>query len=95
VQAPLPPARPSLVAPPPLPKNNDIADDEDMYCIPVQQGAAPAEVRSAFFDRNPLKETIAMRVTNSIHLGCSFLLPVGTANSVQTLKTELHLLLQP
>jgi hypothetical protein len=27
-----------------------------------------------------------MRVTNIIHLGCSLLLPVGTVNSVQTLK---------
>jgi hypothetical protein len=28
------------------------------------------------------------RVTNSTHLGCSFLLPVGTANYVQTLKVQ-------
>jgi hypothetical protein len=27
-----------------------------------------------------------MRVTNSLPLGCSLLLPVGTVNSVQTLK---------
>jgi hypothetical protein len=29
-----------------------------------------------------------MRVTNGIHLGCPLLLPVGTVNSVQTLKDE-------
>jgi hypothetical protein len=29
-----------------------------------------------------------MRVTNTIPLGCSLLLPVGTVNSVQTLKAD-------
>jgi hypothetical protein len=31
-----------------------------------------------------------MRVTNAIPLGCSLLLPVGTVNSVQTLKAALE-----
>jgi phosphoglycerate dehydrogenase-like enzyme len=30
-----------------------------------------------------------MRVTSGMHLGCSLLLPVGTVNSVQTLKVKL------
>ena len=60
-------------------------------------------VRCAFFDRNlhsrmPLDPTHVhlkpcsleanMRVTNGIPLGCSLVLPVDTANCVQTLKAN-------
>jgi serine/threonine protein kinase len=84
-------------------KNWPGLDEEHVSQIESLHGSAESaalrDVRCAFFDRilqsriplypTPVSLEAKMRVTNSIPLGCSLLLPVGTINCAETLQVLL------